>query len=317
MPVNFTLVPGRAYHVRGIVTGTSPREKVGVALTSKAGDAVRATEVSSDGRFDLRGAAPGSYILRAESQSDAVPLTARQEVTVVAADVDGIRLAPVPAFRVSGHLRVEDQPAADLNLYSANLRQADLPDDPGFFILLDTFGENAPVDRQGNFEWKNVNPGSYIVQVYGGDGRQSFYVKSILAGGRNIDTAFTPSGPTAVEVVLSTKTAMIEGVVTERDEHGNDAPAPDAQVVAVPEEKFRKIPDRFVSSATDQFGRFTLRGLAPGTYTLFAWRDVDENLFQDPSFLAAQQAAGASVKAEYGSPQQVELKLSAVSDDWR
>jgi len=33
------------------------------------------------------------------------------------------------------------------------------------------FGTNAPVDRLGNFEWKNVTSGNYIVQVYGGDGQ--------------------------------------------------------------------------------------------------------------------------------------------------
>ena len=43
---------------------------------------------------------------------------------------------------------------------------------------------NAPVDRLGNFEWKNVNPGNYIVQVYGGDAQGSYYLKSVTLGGR-------------------------------------------------------------------------------------------------------------------------------------
>ena len=187
----------------------------------------------------------------------------------------------------------------------------------------DFFGTNAPVDRLGNFEWKNVNPGNYIVQVYGGDGQGSFFLKSVTLGGRDIETGFTASGPATLDLVVSSKGGTVEGAVVEKekdvdnDRVNNDHPVPNATVVAVPEEKYRKLPDRFVTGSTDQHGRFTIRGLAPGSYTLYAWQDLEEGVYRDPDFLKSQEANGTAVKVEEGSHQSVELKLSPAGEEWR
>jgi hypothetical protein len=90
-----------------------------------------------------------------------------------------------------------------------------------------------------------------------------------------------------------------------------------ATVVAVPEEKYRKLPDRFVTGSTDQHGRFTIHGLPPGSYTLYAWQDLDEPVWVDPDFLKSQEANGTTVKIEEGSHQTVDLKLSPAGEEWR
>jgi hypothetical protein len=97
----------------------------------------------------------------------------------------------------------------------------------------------------------------------------------------------------------------------------NDHPVANATVVAVPEEKYRKLPDRFVTGSTDQHGRFTIRGVAPGSYTLYAWQDLEEGVCRDPDFLKSQEANGTAVKVEENSHQTVELKLSAVGEEWK
>jgi protocatechuate 3,4-dioxygenase beta subunit len=322
MPVNLTLTPARTYRVHGIVTGVSVGQKPTVELILKAGDSVRSSEVGPDGQFELRGVAPGSYVVRASVGMDSQPLTAHQEINVLAVDVDGVKLAPSPSVKLSGRLQVEGRGPGALTQYSVNLRPAELPEDPGFFMSQDFFGENAPVDRLGNFEWKNVNPGNYIVQVYGGDA-QSFFLKSAALGGRDIATGFTASGPATLDLLVSYKGGAVEGMVVEKekdvdtDHLNNDHPVANATVVAVPEEKYRKLPDRFGSSATDQHGRFTIRGLAPGSYRLYAWQDVEEGVWRDPDFLKSQEANGTALKVEEGSRQEVELKLSPVSEEWR
>jgi protocatechuate 3,4-dioxygenase beta subunit len=321
MPVNFTLVPARTYRVHGIVSGVTAGQKPVVELVSKAGDSIHASEVGPDGQFEVRGVAPGSYVLMASVGTESQALTARQDVSVVAADVEGVKLTPLPSFRLSGHLYIDGKATPDLTRYSANLRLAELPEDSGFFMSQDFFGTNAPVDRLGNFEWKNVSPGTYIVQVYGGDA-QGFFLKSAKLGERDIATGFAASGPATLDLVVSSNGGTVEGTVIGKENEkekdlNHDHPVANATVVAVPEEKYRKLPDRFGIGSTDQHGHFTIRGLAPGSYTLYAWQDLEEGVYRDADFQKSQETNGTAVKVEEGSYQQVELKLSTASEEWK
>jgi Carboxypeptidase regulatory-like domain len=320
MPLNIRLVPARTYRVRGSVTGIAAGQKPIVKLVSRTGVFIHESEAGPDGQFEVRGVGPGSYVLKASASATAdSPITAGQDVSVVAADVEGLKLAPQPSFALSGHLYIEGNFAGALTQYSINLRPAELPDDPGFFLSQEFVGWNAPVDRLGNFEWKNVNPGNYIVQLYGGDGQSGAFLKSVKIGGQDGETGFRAAGPAILDLIVSTKGGAIEGAVFENEkEKEMDAqhPVANATVVAVPEERYRKLPGRFSVGETDQHGRFTIRGLAPGNYTLYAWQDLEESVYRDPEFLKSQEANAAILKVEEGSRQQVELKLSPTPDEW-
>jgi hypothetical protein len=319
MPANFTIVPTKTYRILGIVTGAPASQKTVVELLSEGGDLVQSSEagVGADGQFVVTGVGPGSYLLRASAGADLQPFTAHHDINVVAADVEGIRLALLPSFTLSGHLRIEGGTAGDLTQYSVHLGHAHTQDETGSPSFLEFFGINAPVDPLGKLEWKNVNPGDYIVQLFG-TRDQNFYLKSATLGGRDITTGFAAHGPATLDLVISTKGGRIEGSVIEKEKDvDTDHPVPNAMVVAVPEEQYRKVPDRFLTGETDQRGHFTIRGIPPGSYTLYAWQDLEEEACRDPDFLKAQETNGTAVKVEEGSDQKVELKLSPVSEEWR
>jgi hypothetical protein len=169
----------------------------------------------------------------------------------------------------------------------------------------------AQVDRWGNFQWTGLMPGTYSVQ-FSGDEVPELYLKYVRIGASNLDGSFRLTGPASVEVVVSPKSGIIEGVVVDHDQ-----PASNATVVVVPEEKYRKLAQHFHSSSTDQNGNFTFRGLAPGSYTVFAWQDVDEDLYRDAGFLKAQESNGLSVKVDEESRQKIQLKVSPVGEEWQ
>jgi hypothetical protein len=310
MPVNFTMVPGRTYRVRGIVTGVPANQKPMVQIISSGvNNAMNGAEVAPDGQFEVRGIAPGSYSIMVYAGSEGQILSARQSVTIVSADVEGVKIVPTRPFTVSGHLRVEGRQTKDLTQFRASLRSTTDPEDHGIFISPDS-GGNAQVDRFGNFQWTNVTPGNYVASVYLDQSSDSF-LKSVTVGNSNADTGFSVTGPTTIELLIGSKAGMLEGAVLDHDKSASNA-----TVVAVPEEKYRKLHERYGVGSADQNGRFTIRGLAPGSYTVFSWQDIDEELYYDPAFLKSQESNGTALKVEEGSRQKIELNLSLVSADW-
>ena len=310
MPINLTLIRSRTYRVRGIVTGIRVGQKVTVELTSAGNQAIlRSNEPGEDGQFEVRGVPPGTYQAKATLVADEQEMTARQRVEVVAADVDGVKLTPMKAFVVEGRIGFDAAPNLAAH-YTVNLRTFDATDENPFFLAPDASNQNATVDQYGHFQWNNVRPGTYFVQLYGDD--RDSYLKSATLGEGEIDTGFTITGPAELEVVVSRRGGHVEGVVTDHDQ-----PVADASIVFVPEEKYRKMRTRFKGATSDQRGHFTVRGLAPGTYSAFAWQEVEEGLYYDARFLKSQEANGTSVKVEARSQQSIDLKLSSIAEEWR
>jgi hypothetical protein len=255
-------------------------------------------------------------VIRVTAGTETQTLTTKQDVNVVAGDVDGLKLTPQPTFTITGHLRIADG-RGDITQLSANLRQAAASEDLGIMLSQDFFGANSPVDRYGNFAWKNVSVGDYVAQVYGGEA-QGLFLQSATFGGADATTGFAASGPATIDLVVSTKGGIVEGVVVEKEKDIDEAhPVANATVVAVPEEKFRKIPARFLVGTTDQHGMFTIRGVVPGSYTIYAWQDLEEGVWRDADFLKSQEANGTALRVGDGSDQKVELKISPVPEEWR
>ena len=310
LPINFSLVPSNSYRIRGIVTGIPANQKPLVQLISRGViQTINGGDVKPDGRFEIRGVAPGSYYVTVFGVAEGQTLSAREPVSVVAADVEGLKLVPVRPFSVSGRVRFEDFYPKNVTHCSVYLRPATDPEDDNVALL--GAGASTQLDAMGNFQWSGVLPGNYTVQ-FTADGDRNVFVKAVLIGQNSFTTGFELTGPASLELVLSGSAGSLEGVVLD-----GEKPAASISVVAVPEEKFRKLDDRFRTTTTDQYGRFTMKGLVPGTYSVFAWQDLDDDLYQDPAFLKSQDGNGTSVKVGEGSRERVELKLSPVGEEWQ
>ena len=65
----------------------------------------------------------------------------------------------------------------------------------------------------------------------------------------------------------------------------------------------------FRAITTGPDGRFTLRGVPPGDYKVFAWESIDSNGYFDPELLKRDEAKGQRIKIQDSDKLTVSVKM--------
>jgi Carboxypeptidase regulatory-like domain len=311
-PANFSLAPSPSLTIRGSVANIPAGSAVSIMLQSRDFNLVlNGAEMHKDGSFEIRDVSPGAYTIVATVDQTSAPMMARQMLQV-AESVDGLRLAPQIGGSIRGRIRVEAnavvRPAVGEMFLL--LRPGDDSDD-----VLGSMGlvsMPAQVNADGSFEWKNVMPGRYFVQISDGGSFPDWFFESVSAGGRDVtESGFMVGGVTALDVVASAHGASVEGAATD----AKDEPTPDATIVAVPETRYRHLPDHYRKAVSDQSGHFRLRGLPPGSYTLYAWESVDGEAYTNAEFLRSYEGQGKALRVGEGDHATAQLKVIPAGDD--
>ena len=317
-PADFTLTPSPSLSIRGSVINMPPRASATIMLESRDFSLIwNGTEIHKDGSFVIRDVSPGSYTILASIEGTPVPMTARQSLEVGSTNVEGVRLSPQPGTTIHGRVRVESKNVAgrfDLERVFLALQSADGEQDELAFAGRETFSNLAQVAPDGSFQWSDVPAGRYYVVVVGNSAvNEGWFVKSVTSGGNNIsDSGLTVSGGTvAMDMVISANGGTVEGVAV--DHKGE--PLANAIIVAVPEARWRNRPDRYRKTVADQSGRFSLRGIHPGDYTVFAWESVDGEAYYNPDFVKASEGQGSALRISEGDRKSLELEAIPAAEN--
>jgi Carboxypeptidase regulatory-like domain len=314
-PINFSLTPSPSLSIRGSVVNLPPRTSATIMLQSRDFNLVlNGGEMHKDGTFIIRDVSPGSYTIVAMVDGLPTPMMARQSLQVGATNVDGVRLAPQAGATVRGQLRLESKGAVkfDPQQIFLMLASVDGDDDAGSVTLRETFSNLAHVAPDGNFQWVDVPAGNYYVQVVG-DPNQDWFVKSASAGERDVNESgiSVNGGTAALDLIISSNGGIVDGVVVD----SNNQPVPDAVVVAVPEVRMRGRIDRYRKTVSDQSGHFSLHGIRPGDYTVFAWESVEGEAYYNPDFLKTYEGQGSALHVSEGEHKSVQLSAIADSEE--
>jgi protocatechuate 3,4-dioxygenase beta subunit len=326
--IDFNLSPTRTVRVSGRVVNTISG-KLGlntmVALlprTSLRRMAFffrnRVSVDNAEGTFEVRGVVPGSYILTATyiHQEEGQQYATRLPIEVGSMDIEGITLVIERGMDLSARIYLEGgaalgQPGSGVAVGQAQ-DQFDMTEVGVYLSPFDSLSilprpSSGRAKPDGSFKLENVPRDRYRVNVLGLP--RDYYLKAARVGGRDVlEVGLDLTGgalPNPLEITISAAAGRIDGaVLTEEQE-----PFGGASVVLVPEEGRRDQRRFYKTTTTDQHGRFTLRGIPPGDYKLFAWEEIERGAYRDTAFLRPYEDRGEPVQVRERDQLSVQLRL--------
>jgi len=268
------------------------------------------------GRFEITGVLPGPHVLMAQVDKKSQTLYAWRSV-YADQDVTDIVITVPQAINIVGRLRL-----SGVDLQTQRQRGQQQSQQHAFrmdsvrVVLLPAEGlclgpvpETTP-RADGFFVFRDATPDKFRVNVW--NAPPQWYLKAVLVGGEE-----TPDGiadltsPRAIEVVMAMDPGEIEGSTVDAD----DKPAPGVTVTLVPQDPRKKGRiDVFRNTKSDQNARFRLEDVAPGSYEMFAWEELDPSAVHDSEFLRPFESSATSITLEENGHETVRLKAISADD---
>ncbi|HET9216902.1 MAG TPA: carboxypeptidase-like regulatory domain-containing protein [Terriglobia bacterium] len=268
--------------------------------------------VPTIGKFEISNILPGTYDLfarvpdPASQASGGAPVAwGRARLDVRDMDVPNVSIVIPPAVDVRGTV------SAGGGKMPSSIRVQLMPDDAAAKIpaYQQVSRRTVPVDAAGAFAVPAVPAGRFRVSAIAGL-PPDMYLADVRQSAQSVfDTGFdVNSGNTApLEIALAAGAGSVTGVVVD----GPMKVVPGATVVLVPETKRRSNRALYVSATSDAYGRFSLRGVSPGDYKVFAWESIPTEAYVNAAFMVKHEDRGKPVHV--GQQGTVSTELTIIS----
>jgi hypothetical protein len=253
-------------------------------------------------RYEIEKVIPGMYYLCGyrfddeEHRADTI-------VPIVVGDEDlTIDLVSERSYDVTGRFLFEGPRIAVGPPVSPIRVVARLMDDPS--RIVSTVTQQARVQRDGTFGFMPLPAGRFRVSILGVPA--PYYVKSARAGSVDVVQDGLTLGTDALlsmQIVISNNGGQVAGGVV----NGSGQPVPLAHVALIPNRSGALRPDLYKLDSSDTNGQFSIAGVAPGAYRIYAWEQFDQGAYFDPEFMSRFEGLGTPVEVKAGSVTNVKL----------
>jgi hypothetical protein len=279
------------------------------------------TYTPGTGTFEYRDIAPGTYVIGATvpdptAPAGAAPLSplgtnsnqprAQASVTVSDSDLENVVLTLAPPVPLPGHFSIDGPDLSTLTGLD-RIRVQLSPSVDG--IVSTNFAVSRPqsqaVNADGTFKVDNVSPGEYRISVTALP--PGYFVKEarldqtdILDQPMRFSGTFT--GP--LDVVVGANGGLIDGTIV----NDKQKLMPGILAVLIPSRQTNRI-DLYKTATADSSGHFTIRGIAPGDYKIYAWEAIEQNAWFDSELLRQFDQKGKFMQISEGTKEVVEVKM--------
>jgi hypothetical protein len=310
--MDIQLRKARVFRLAGKVQGAPPGSRIQVNLHPQmVGSGIQSFGFGGggglrpDGSFIIESVLPGSYdVLAMITGSGRPQIVGRTPVTVANANVENIIIQAGTPLDLTGRIIREGEGETALTGGQVLLQPAQ---------SVPAFMSPAPIQDDGTFKISGVSRDKFLLNVFGLP--PDLYVKSVMAGSVDVtrgvlDLSKSDTAP-SLEIRVSSKGATVGGVVSD-----GDKPSPGAMVMLLPHPYVADQPALTRKTATtDQHGRFSIQGIAPGEYRLYAWESYIVGNQLDSEQLKPFEKFAATVKLKEEAREQVELKLAKIQPE--
>jgi len=299
--LSFNLRKTRPATIRGKVIAPPDAAAVnaGLMTVTDSGQSSTSGNVNDKktGKFEFAGIPPGLVYVTGDYTHNGVRHDTFVPVEVGSSDIE-IELRPIPPSDIAGEISVEGDPAFDFTKLGLSLDGASAGHNPP---------GGAAIGKDGRLLIRGITPGKYRLSL---NRIQTLYIKSIRWGTTDItdaplDLMAGVPARTELSIVLGSDGGELTGTVANE----KSEPVQGAMITLVPTGQHRSRPF-YKNANTDAAGHFTIRGIAPGSYKILAWDQVNSNaVMYDPDFLRPYEGAGTMLEIQPKGKHTADLRL--------
>lgn len=281
--------------VNGMTGEPVKQPQVAVYWGDMMGGVTRMVDVKADGTFKVEGIGPGPFTIVASATEGETNYSSVETIEVGSNGVKNLSIPVMPDFEIAGQIHLDnadtERAMSRVSVEFAHLEKAN-------HIF------RVAADKPTYQFSSKLHPGDHY-KITIPNLPDDYYLKQVLVSGHEAANAdVSVFGPhTEIDLLVSPSGGHIDGMALDN----NHEPV-SSYVFLAPD--IERVPSEVLRfTRADSKGKFSFRGVAPGSYRLYALADVDSNeILNQPDLLKNFLDEAQLVRVAEGGKYEVEVR---------